>query len=361
MAGSAADGKSVLLSPFSVRQAVGVAYLGSRGATREAIARTLQAGPVEAFATSEKAARGELLAADSSVKLAIANGLFLKKGFPFRPAFVAAARDSFDAEVFERDFGPESLSELNGWVRRKTEGRIPAILDAFQPTDRGVLLNAVYFKGSWTTRFAKQDTEPADFHPASGAPFKHPFMSRRGRFAYAEAPGWQAVRLPYGKSRRLGMILVLPARESSLAEWRKGLSAPAWRSLRGALADREGVVKVPRFKFEATVSLKEPLVSLGMSVAFDRARADFRDMAEAPAEADRLHISRVAHRAFIEVNEEGTEAAAATAVVMATKGAEMSEEPPPFRFTADRPFFFAIEDERTGTLLFLGEQRRPGL
>lgn len=359
VAGASAGNESVLVSPYSVRQAVGLAYLGSREATREAIARAIQAGPAEDFARSEKAARGELLAADASIKLSIANGLFLKKGFPFRPAFVSSARDSFDAEIFEREFGPPALAELNGWVKTKTEGRIPSILNGFEPTDRGVLLNAVYFKGNWTKQFSKKATEPGDFHPAGVAPFKHPFMTQRGGFSYAETPDWQAVRLPYGKSRRLGMILVLPARESSLADWRKGLTGESWRLLRGALAHREGLVKVPKFKFDATASLKEHLSSLGMSVAFDRMRADFRDMAEARTEADRLYISRVAHRAFIEVNEEGTEAAAATAVVMAAQGLEPEDDPPPFRFVADRPFFFAIEDERTGTLLFLGEQRRP--
>lgn len=168
----------------------------------------------------------------------------------------------------------------------------------------------------------------------------------------------QALSLPYG-SGRLKMILVLPAKSSTVAALNSKLNGSWWRTLRTRMKPRAGVVEIPRFKFKTAMNLNAPLSAMGASTAFDRRRADFRDMAEAKRPADMLYISRVFQKAEIEVNETGTIASAATSAVTAVVGSSMQQGPPPFVFIADRPFLFAIEDGGTGTLLFIGSVQDP--
>ncbi|MDD5628689.1 MAG: serpin family protein [Elusimicrobia bacterium] len=362
-----ASGTNIMTSPYSLRQALGMAYAGAGGATKAEMARVLSAGPD--FVAEERELRRSLDAANNEAVLKVANALFVKKGYELLPAFLRVVREDFGAEVFVREFGKAALAELNAWASKATMGRIPSILDKLDELDRAVLLNAVYFKGKWQHAFPKEKTlggrgapaggpYPEFFHPAKGEPFSLSLMSINEKFDYAEGAGYQAVRLPY-KGGRLAMIVVLPAESSSLSAFRETLDSGSWRSLRASLAKRSGMVAMPRFKFDKSVSLVPPLSAMGMRLAFDKGSADFSGMSRPRDRAEELFISRVLQKTFVEVNEEGTEAAAVTAVMMTARGAAMHRAPPPFRFVAKRPFFFVIEDLASGAILFLGEVQNP--
>ncbi|OGR96703.1 MAG: hypothetical protein A2V88_01630 [Elusimicrobia bacterium RBG_16_66_12] len=364
-----AGGANVMTSPYSLRQALGMAYVGAAGQTRAEMARVLGAGP--AFESDEKERRKSLEAANGPATLKVANALFLKEGYALLPLFIQTVRESFAADVFVRKFGPEAVAEINAWARKATNGKIPAILGELAEDDRAVLLNAVYFKGSWVTAFPKEKAGsvkrgrrssggpfPETFHPTKGKPFPVELMSVHESFAYAEAPGWQAVRLPY-KGGRLAMIAVLPAADSSMASFRENLDAPVWRSLRSELLmPRQGLVAIPRFTFAETYEMKAPLGQLGMNLPFDRVRADFSKMSKPGDVREELYISKVVQKTFVAVDEEGTEAAAVTSVLMGVRGASMRRDEP-FRFVANRPFLFVIEEVRSGTILFIGEVHDP--
>ncbi|MCX5797614.1 MAG: serpin family protein [Elusimicrobia bacterium] len=355
---SASPAKNVFLSPSSARWALSMAYAGSAGDTQKAMALALGAPPLAEDLALESNRIASLMSADPKVTLRVANSIWLKRGFLFKEAFTSSVTAAFRAEIFERDFMPADADEANAWVSGKTEGKIPTILDKFGPGDRALLLNAVYFKGSWTDQFKKERTRPDDFHLAGGAVVRRPLMERYGGYPYFEGEGFQALRLPYGGGR-LGMIVLLPAPGrplDSLIE--TTANAAGWRAVIGGLNEKQGLVRLPRFKLDFSASLGGPLAGLGMGVAFDRLRADFTGMAEATKPADRLFISRVLQKTFVEVNEEGTEAAAATAVVMASRGSARPAAPP-FEFIADRPFLYAVEDNATGELLFLGALYEP--
>ncbi len=363
-----AGSTNVMTSPYSLRQALGMAYIGAASKTRAQMARVLGAGPT--FESDEKKRRESLGAADDPVTLKVANALFVKEGYTFLPRFIQTVTDTFAADVFIRKFGPKALAEINGWAQAATSGKIPVILDELNDADRAVLLSAVYFKGSWVTAFPKEKSEatrpgdatsgplPETFHPTKGKPFSVKLMSVNGSFEYASAPGWQAVRLPY-KGDRLAMIAVLPAADSSLAGFREKLNARMWRSLRDQLKNyQQGLVAIPKFTFSKTHEMKAPLGELGMTLPFDRVYADFSNMSKPANMREEIYISKVVHKAFVAVDEEGTEAAAVTAVVMSIKGTAVDLEAP-FQFVADRPFLFVIEDIRSGTILFIGEVHDP--
>ncbi len=356
-------GKNALVSPFSAREAVGLAYVGARGETAAGLARTLRAASREDFVASLKRTRREIQAADPLTTVESANSLWLRSQWRFLDSYVARAKDGFDAEVFSRDFSPSVVAEADAWVSRRTHGKITKAVEELKPDDVAVLLNTVYFKGVWKRPFDKSKTKDRDFRLASGRSILHPRMAfgllRPGdlnEFSYFEDADLQAVRLPYG-SGRLAMIVLLPAKTTTLAAIAGKLSGTWWRTLRARMEDRAGEVELPRFKSRASMRLNDPLIAMGAGAAFDD-RADFRDMAEARGPQEMLRISEVRQEAVVEVDETGTVAAAKTAVLVARKFVAL-REPPPFVFIADRPFLFAIEDAASGALLFVGSLQDP--
>ena len=347
------EGRNIFLSPTSVAIALWMTANGAGGETLAAIQKTLGApahGLGEINATMAALLR-DLQESDPRVQVHVANSLWARKGLAFKKPFLDLNRTFYGAEVTALDFlDPSSPGVINDWVKERTRGRIPAIVDRIDPQHVLFLLNAIYFKGFWTKAFEPKETRSRPFTLPGGDVIGVPMMNQSGRYAHLAGDGFEAVSLTYGEGR-FAVYLFLPAAGSSLDRFERALTADAWSGWMGRFTQEEGSVALPRFKIEFEAQLKEALSSLGMAVAFDPLRADFGGMLD----ARELFINQVKHKAFVEVNEEGTEAAAATSVeIMLT-----SARPAPFRIAFDRPFFFAIRDNRTGAVLFLGSVLDP--
>jgi serpin B len=288
----------------------------------------------------------------ASAKLAIANALMMPgQGEAIRADYRALVRDHYAAEVFTG----ARLEDVNGWVSKKTEGKIPKILATLDPNAVAVLLNAVYFKAHWAQTFGKSATRDQPFSLSAAQTIQVPTMRQNGHFAVTARPGYRAIALPYDVDE-LAMVVVVPDEVEGLAEVARRLDGEELAALYAALATeqpRAVRLDLPRFKTSFAASLRPAFEALGMHLAFDRTRADFGAMAaQGP-----LMISDILHRAVIDVMEEGTEAAAATAVVITARSARRPEEPEPFR--VDRPFLFSIVDRATGAVLFAGRITDP--
>lgn len=339
----------VLVSPHGVASALLVAWNGAAGKTRDGIAQAVGLAPGAAFDAVDPAWEAldrALTGSDPDLELAIANSLWVRQGAELLPDFVERGRQAFRAELRSLDFAAaEAAGVINGWVERATRGKIDSIVPASIPPEVILyVINALYFKGKWTDPFDKEATRMRAFHPDGAESREVPMMERSARWGYLEDGGLRAVRLPYGEDRFAMYVALPPA--GRLDAWLADLDGPTWERLVSAMLGRQGLVVLPRFRIETSAELSAPLSERGMAVAFSDA-ADFSAMTRQP-----VRISGVLHKTYIEVDEEGTEAAAATAVEI---GVTSIEPPtPPFEFIADRPFFFAIRDDQTGTLLFVG-------
>jgi serine protease inhibitor len=346
--------KNVFVSPASVSLALAMTYNGAEGATREAMAEALELAGLERREVNQ--AGIELLRSleqnDSGVRLAIANSLWAKKGIAFDPDFLRRNQKYYRAQIEELDFAdPRAAAVINGWVSDRTEGKIERIIDQVQAEAVLFLINAIYFKGDWTHKFDKRKTREDSFMLLDGREQQHPMMVQSGEFPYYETRDFQAIMLPYG-DRRLSMTVFLPAENSSLAAFQERLDYEHWTEWKKQFRKKEGRIVLPRFKLEYEVSLNDPLKQLGMTLAFDPRRADFSAMCPDA----RVNIDEVKHKTFVEVNEEGTEAAAVTGVTM-TLTAFMPSQP--FSMVVDRPFFCMITDHKTGLVLFMGSIVEP--
>ncbi len=339
---------NVLISPFSVSTVLQMVANGAAGDTRSEMQRVLKTAglPPEALSAACQDLNGSLLA-QTNVILNLANAIWYQEGIRLKPGFVATNSRFFRAELAPVDFKkPESAKTINDWADESTHGKIKEIVRwPFDPLTRLILANAIYFKGKWDRPFEKKETKPHFFHPAQGATKPVPTMWQRGHFSYQEGDGFQAVRLPYA-GRRLQMYLFLPDTNSSPAKLLAGLDSDTWQDkILPAFRDREGTLALPRFRLEYDVSLNDPLKALGMRHAFED--ADFSAMT-----GERLFVSQVKQKSFVEVNEEGTEAAAVTTVTM--HASVIMKPISPFEMIVDRPFFFVIGDSQTQSILFMG-------
>lgn len=347
--------KNLFVSPLSMATALAMTYNGAAGETHLAMKRALKYGSMNHadINQSSSALLAKLKSADPKVELLIANSLWARQGVQFNPAFLDRNRQFFGAEVAALDFAsPQAVKTINGWVSENTKGKIPSIIEQIDGNMVMFLINAVYFKGQWQKKFDAAKTQPQPFHLASNSTKQTPMMAQSGSFQYFKGENFQAVSLPYGQGGA-ALYLFLPNEGVSLSSWLAGLSFQNWQQWMGSFRNAPGDVKLPRFKMEYSRDLNNPLKALGMGVAFEQGKADFSGMRE---QKD-LYISQVKHKAIIEVNEEGSEAAAATSVGMSTTS--MRREPERFSFVADRPFLLAIRDQQTGAILFLGAVFEP--
>lgn len=348
------SGRNIFISPASVSLALAMTYNGAEGATREAMAEALELAGLSMEDVNHASA--ELLRSlqqdDAGVRLAIANSLWARKGIAFDPDFLRRNQKYYRAQIEELDFAsPRAAAVINGWVSDQTEGKIERIIDRVPAEAVLFLINAIYFKGDWTHKFDKRKTREDFFTLLDGREQQHPMMAQSGEFFYQETKDFQAIMLPYGDGR-LSMAAFLPAENSSLDVFHERLDYEHWAEWKQQFRKKEGRIVLPRFKLEYEVSLNDPLKALGMAVAFDPRQADFSAMSP----DTRVNIDEVKHKTFVEVNEEGTEAAAVTAVKM-TLAAFMPSQP--FSMIVDRPFFCAIVDNQTGLVLFMGSIVEP--
>ena len=349
---------NLFFAPYSISAALAMTYAGARENTAAQMAQTLHftLDPRRlhpAFAALE--AELNAVQKQGNVLLKIANSLWPQAGYPFLEEFLALTKEYYGATITPLDYGdPETAREtINAWVGEHTEGKIkeligPRVLGALT---RLVLTNAIYFKGNWASRFDPALTEDAPFWVTPARQVPVPMMTQQREFKYAECAGVQILELPYA-GHDLAMIVLLPRQADGLATLEDALSVESLTQWTRAVWEREVVVFLPRFKASSKFDLKDTLESLGMADAFDADEANFSGM---DGVERWLYISAVLHQAFVDVNEEGTEAAAATAVIMAAMGLPAS--PPAFR--ADHPFIFLIRDNRTGSILFLGRVVDP--
>lgn len=340
-------GKNTFISPTSIAVALAIATNGAAGTTREAMLKTLgvPGASRDAFDASNKSLMTELSSPGSDVQFTIANALWLNKRFSLVPAFVTTSRDVFSATAQDLPFGDVSAAKtINDWVDKNTNGRIPEIVDSTDPNDVLVITNAIAMKAKWVVQFQEDDTHDAPFDTGAGSHVTVSMMSHNGAYAYADTGGWQVARLPY-RGDRFAMYVLLPHKGTGLS----GAFDPAtFDRLISGLTEQGIAFAMPRYTATFKAELNEPLEHLGMAQAFDPATANFAGLVAPP---QRAYISLVVHRAFVRVDEEGTEAAAATAIGMRATAIVM---PPQTRMIVDHPFLMAIRDDKTKQILFLG-------
>jgi serine protease inhibitor len=342
-------GTNVFISPFSVSTVLQMVGNGAGGETKAEMQRVLKTTGLPADALNA-ACKGlnQSLNSQTNVILNLANAIWYKEGFHLKPGFVSDNKNYFSAKLAGVDFGKlESAQTINDWADKSTHGKIKQVVQwPFPPLTRVILANAIYFKGKWDRPFAGRTEDDPFYVLPGGKPKQVPTMWQHGHFNYQQGDGFQAVRLPYA-GKRLQMFLFLPDTNSTPEKLLADLNADTWQNkILPRFHDEQGLLGLPRFKLDYDVILNDPLKVLGMRQAFAGA-ADFSAMAQEP-----LFVSEVKQKSFVEVNEEGTEAAAVTTVRMT-----LSAMPVPrnaFNMIVDRPFLFIITDDQTKSVLFMG-------
>ncbi len=351
----AATEGNVACSPHSISTALGMAFKGARAETASVMAATLGVPADPAEYDAQMTARIRSLREISSFggpRMQISNRMWPQEGFYIREVYENALQQVFDADIQPVDFKADAEAArqtINSWIGLATAGRIRELLPAgaLNALARLVLTNTIWFKGKWAKAFAETDTREELFHSGS-APVKVPMMKQNGEFLYADAASFQALEMPY-IGERVAMLLLLPRERDGISDLEQKLDETLLKQCIDNLKKTQVDVSIPRFTAQQNAGLKEVLSEMGMGIAFS-ARADFSGITGEPE----LFISDVIHSALVEVNEEGTEAAAATAVVMVKTAARRQ---PVFR--ADHPFIYIIRDRQTGAILFMGRLVRP--
>jgi serpin B len=363
---------NVFLSPYSITKTLAMTYTGARGDTAREMAATLHF-PLDpnrhahAFAATRKALNGKqtgimpsvagLLTSQHGVQLHLAASLWGQKGYVFEKTFLTLTQECYGAGLIEVDFhAPESArGAVNAWVDRETRHKIKDVLrpDSLNSNTRLLLVSAIYFKGDWLKQFPKSMTRDEPFRAGAGKQVPARMMNQTNVFGYFQTDDLQGLQLPY-EGGKLAMLVLLPRKEEGLADLEKALTADRLAGWVNQLREQKVQASLPRFSATRTYSFADTLAALGMKKAFRSGEADFSGM---NGGGESLWISAVEHRAFVDVNEEGTEAAAATGAAITTFGIESGPPVPVFR--ADHPFVFAIRDVQTGMILFLGRVVQP--
>lgn len=346
------DSPGVMLSPLSASMALGMTMNGARGPTFEGMRDALGFAGLEqdAINASYRALIDLLLGLDDNVEMRIGNSVWARTAFPFHESFMETVRQSFDAEVSNLDFGsPDAAPTINQWVDRSTNGRITEIVPVPIP-DHAVmyLINAIYFKGDWQNQFSRDATQDALFTRADGSTKTVRMMSREGGFHYFADADVEVAELRYGRGAFV-MDIVLP-RTGSIDDVIATLDETRWRAWTDGVQETSIHLRMPKYRMEYETTMNEPLIALGMQSAFGRTPdTDFTGLS--PAGRD-LYISNVKQKTFINVDEEGTEAAAVTSV-------EIGVTSGPPTMTVDRPFLVAIRERFSGAILFIGRVGDP--
>ncbi len=353
-------GNNLFYSPFSISTALAMVYAGAHTETALQISQTMNFPQSENFHSDYKHLLDGLnTGKEDKIQLNIANGLWAQKNFKFLDSYFNIVKSNYYSELKNVDFtdaieSEKTRKEINAWVEQKTNDKIKDLLSQgdLNSLTRLVLVNAIYFYGDWEEPFKKQRTESKDFTLMAGAKINVPYMNQQGRYNYYEDTKIQAIEIPY-QDNKASMVIFLPIKSKQMAELEKSFDYKYYQDIIDAFQSNEVRLSLPKFQTTYKINLGTTLSQMGMPLAFSPGGADFSGMT---GRRD-LCISEVIHQAFINVDEEGTEAAAATAVVMKMTAIRPSSDIKVFN--ADHPFIFCIKDNINGTILFMGKIMNP--
>lgn len=348
---------NLCISPFSISTALAMTFAGARGITEKQMARVMQVSTSQPKFHKDFSKLLEQICVSGQsdgIELLLANSIYPQKGYPFLKAFVDCLQENYQTVLTPLNYQePETAREIiNQWVKEKTREYIPELIPSgmIDPLTRLVLINAMYFKGLWESPFDKDATIKSSFWVTKDAAIDVPTMRQREDFNYAEDNLVQVLELPY-QGKNFSLVIILPREALPIVE--KSLTNSNYSKWLARLSNETVDIHLPVFKIEGKVLLNDILISMGMTDAFDGDKANFSGM-DGMKYPDGLYISDVVHQANIEVNEEGTTAAAATAAMMRLRGL-----PKVFQFHANHPFIFLLRENTTGSILFIGRVLNP--
>ena len=356
------EDENIFLSPFSISSVFAPVYEGARGDTAKEIGSVFHFPEnTDTLREEYREINEEINTGDPNYELSIANALWVENTYPFLESYINTTKEYYSANTTALDFKnhlEESRLTINSWAMEKTEDRIQELVPAgmIDIYTRLVVTNAIFFKGIWAKKFDENNTITANFTTASGEIVKVPMMQKTAAYGYAETDELQSVKLPYENEtgNKLSMIIILP-KENDLHSVEETLYFKKIREIEDSMGSETVRLSLPKFKFETDYMFSGTLKNMGVVTAFSDEDADFSGM-DGTGE---LYVREVVHKAFVEVNEEGTEAAAATAVVVNTVAPPPGYSSSVYTFNADHPFIFLIEDDETGNILFIGRVSNP--
>ncbi|MDD4108800.1 MAG: serpin family protein [Prolixibacteraceae bacterium] len=349
------DKENIMISPLSISVALAMAYNGADGDTKNEMRETMELNGLstEEINASYKMLIKALQSLDKDVVFQIANSIFYADEFTVKSPFLSINEDIYNAEVQKLNFSlPSSVNIINDWVSDKTNQKIQKIIETLNPLDRMVLLNAIYFNGIWTNKFDEKGTYNLNFVKSNGTSLEVPMMNKLDKVPYMSGNLFKAIKIPYGNDQ-YNMVVILPAGGNNSQYVIDNLNSDSWKSWMESFEMTDRVdITMPRFKFAFEADLNNVLKSMGMRKVFIPDVADFSGITDID-----LYISMIKHKSYIDVNENGTEAAAITGIVFETTS--IGDEPPTIPFYVNRPFVFAITEKDTDAILFIGEVNHP--
>lgn len=346
------EAENLLLSPFSFITALSMLYNGADEQTKAEISSILANHELDREEVNRANASllMKLFKDTDEITFHIGNSLWLNEAYEVQQDFTEQLKNYYGAEIEKVDHEkPKSVQKINKWVERATNKKIPEIIDSLDPNFVAMLINTIYFQGKWTYPMNPNDTTMGTFHSMNQNSNQIPFMHLHEELPYLENDRFQAVKLPYGKEEAMSMVIFLPDDRSSVHELIEELTMENWKEWKTKFQIREGILKLPKFQITDELSLKGALMELGIRTAFDPQEANFSKMIQGN---EQIFVSEIKQKTFLEVDEEGTEAAAATAIEIRVTSAPLEH---PFEMNIDRPFVFMIQDEETGAILLIGK------
>lgn len=344
--------KNIFISPISLEMAFSMAMMGASPDVQQEMVKTLgfRMENNETIKTLSQKYLAKVTAPDKDVTISIANSIWTQTTAKVNPEFLAVNKDAFQAHIESLNLTTiEGIAQVNNWVSEQTHGKISEVLTNPLRLDQIMaLVNAVYFKGNWTAPFDKSKTKDQEFTAGDGAVSKTAFMEQSAEFQYLENPQFQAVQIPYGAEEKWRMYLFLP--KSNMTALFNSLTLPNWQKWQAEFSSRQGTVFLPKFKLEYEADLSNIMNQLGMKLAF-------MEGDRFPRIAPLVWIEKGIHKTYVDVNEEGTEAAAVTALIPKAGGG--SEPEPPFIMNLNHPFLYAIVDVKTDVIVFMGVLQKP--
>src|SRR5690625_2295834 len=347
---------NIFISPTSVLVALSMLYNGADGMTQDEIAETLQLDGIDITTLNE--ANETLLSIldqeTDDITLKLANSLWLNDDFEFQEQFAEHMDKYYDAMIETIDiYDTKAVERINDWVSEATNEKIDQMIQSIPPNLVAIIMNAIYLDAAWTIPFDENLTEDKPFYLADDVEVNVPLMVLREQFAYFENDDFQAIQLMYGEQSEMSMTVMLPTEDSSVNELIDSISRDNWKNWQTQFNEQEGTILLPKFTLEYDITLNDTLIALGMPSAFN----DQADLTKLIKDSNDLYVSEVKQKSFIDVNEEGTEAAAATSIAIMEMSAVDGDEP--FYMEVNRPFLIAITDNETEAILFIGAIKDP--